>query len=71
MFTIRPFNPIDEEYEALAAVEKAVNPDNAETAANLKRFDTVWDTNYLRQPFVVEADDRIVAFAIYNRVVPH
>ena len=66
MFTIRAFNPIDEEYEAIAAVEKAVYPDNAETAANFKRYDAVWDTNYIRRPFVVEADDKIVAFAIYN-----
>jgi GNAT superfamily N-acetyltransferase len=66
MFTIRPFNPIDDEYEAIAAVEKAVYPDNADTAANFKRFDTVWDTNYIRRPFVVEADGQIVAFAIYN-----
>ncbi|MCB8945231.1 MAG: GNAT family N-acetyltransferase [Ardenticatenaceae bacterium] len=66
MFVIREFNPIDTEYEAMAVVEKAVYPDNADTAANFKRYDENWDGNYVRRPFVVEADDKIVAFAIYN-----
>ncbi len=66
MFTIREFNPIDAEYEAMAVVEKSVYPDNAATAADFKRFDTIWDTKYLRQPYVVEMDSTIVAFAIYN-----
>lgn len=66
MFAIRPFNPIDAEYEAMAVVEKAVYPDNADTVANFKRYDSNWDAKYVRRPFVVEADDKIVAFAVYN-----
>jgi GNAT superfamily N-acetyltransferase len=66
MFRIREFNPTDEEYEAMALVEKAVHPDEADTAAEFKRYDSNWDANYIRRPFVVEAEERIVAFAIYN-----
>jgi GNAT superfamily N-acetyltransferase len=66
MFTIREFNPIDAEYEAMAVVEKAVYPDNADTAANFKQRDGAWDASYLRQPFVAEMDGSVVAFAIYN-----
>ena len=66
MFTIREFNPLDEEYEAMAVVEKAVYPDNADTVADFKRYDRAWDEIYLRRPFVVEANSQIVAFAIYN-----
>ena len=66
MFTIRHFNPTDDEYEAVAAVEKAVYSDEGETAASAKYYDTVWDTIYLRQQLVVEADGKIVAFALYN-----
>jgi GNAT superfamily N-acetyltransferase len=66
MFTIRHFSPTDEEYEVIAAIEKVVYPDSGETAANFKHFDSVWDSNYLRQPLVVEVDGKIVAFAIYN-----
>ena len=36
MFQIRAFSPTDREYEAIAAVEKAVWPDNFDTVADFK-----------------------------------
>jgi GNAT superfamily N-acetyltransferase len=66
MFKIRKFQAIDEEYQAIALVEKAVYPDNAATAANFKYGDESWDKNYLNQRLVIEWDDKIVAWARYN-----
>jgi GNAT superfamily N-acetyltransferase len=66
MFTIRPFKATDEAYEAVAALDRAVYPDSADTAANLKHSDSIWDSNYLRQQLVVEMDGKIAAFAVYN-----
>ncbi len=65
MFTIRPFQPTDAEYDAIAAIEKAVFPDNAETAAEFKYADQIRHPNSVYQRLVVETEDQIGAFAIY------
>jgi hypothetical protein len=43
MFTIRPFNPTDAEYEAIAALAKVVWIYDSPTAADYKHRDTGWD----------------------------
>jgi GNAT superfamily N-acetyltransferase len=66
MFTIRPFDPIDEEYEAIAAIAKAVWMYNSPTAADYKHRDRGWDSTYLYQRLVVEENGRLLAVASYN-----
>lgn len=53
MFTIRPFEPTDAEYEAFAAVERAVWPEYPDTADEWKHRDATRDPKYLFQRFVV------------------
>ncbi|MEZ4592763.1 MAG: GNAT family N-acetyltransferase [Chloroflexota bacterium] len=63
MFSIRPFQPTDAEYEAIAAVEKAVYPENADTVADFKHADASREPTQFFQRWVVVADGRILAFA--------
>ncbi|MCB8945230.1 MAG: GNAT family N-acetyltransferase [Ardenticatenaceae bacterium] len=67
MFTIRPFNPTDAEYEAIAALAKAVWVYDSPTAADYKHRDAGWDANYLFQRLVVEENGRLLAVANYNQ----
>ena len=66
MFNIRDFVANDDDYAAIATVEKAVYPDNANTAAAFKYRDDSWDQKYLRRQLVVEWGDQVVAFASYS-----
>ena len=66
MFTIRPFNPTDEAYEAIAAVAKAVWIYDSQTPADYKHRDTGWDSKYLFQRLVVEEHGRLLGVASYN-----
>ena len=65
MFNIRPFQKNDIEYDAIAAVEKAVFPDNPETADDFKYSDQTRSSHLIYQRLVVENAGQIVAFAIY------
>lgn len=67
MFTIRPFQPTDAEYEAIALVEKVVYPDNAESAADFKHGDAIRKPEQFYQRWVVEQDGRLIAFANTNQ----
>lgn len=62
MFKIRPFQPTDNEYEAIHLVEKAVYPENAESAAGFKHSDDSRKPEQFFQRWVVEQDGRIIAF---------
>jgi GNAT superfamily N-acetyltransferase len=66
MFSIRDSGASDDEYAAMAVVEQAVYPDNADTAATFKHRDEQWDQTYLRRQLVVEWAGKVVAFASYN-----
>ncbi|MBK7894225.1 MAG: GNAT family N-acetyltransferase [Anaerolineaceae bacterium] len=63
MFSIRPFQPTDAEYEAIAAVEKAVYPENADTVADFKHADASREPEQFFQRWVVAENGRILAFA--------
>ena len=63
MFSIRPFQPTDEEYEAIAAVEKAVYPENADKVEDFKHADAIREPGQFFQRWVVEENGRIIAFA--------
>lgn len=65
---IRNFNPTDPEYDAIALVEKAVWPDNFDTAATFKRQDETRDPQHIFQRFVAEQNGRIVAFAHHRHM---
>lgn len=62
MFTIRPFQPTNDEYEAVYLVEKAVYPENADTVAEFKHADANHKPEQLFQRWVVEEDGRLIAF---------
>ncbi|KAA3661011.1 MAG: GNAT family N-acetyltransferase [Chloroflexi bacterium] len=65
MFNIRPFQKNDAEYDAIAAVEKAVFPDNPETVEDFKYSDQTRNPNLMYHRLVVVHDGQIVGFAIY------
>ncbi len=65
MFTIRPFQTSDAEYDAIAAVEKAVFPKNPETANDFKYIDQTRNPQLTYHRLVVELDRQIIAFAVY------
>jgi len=65
MFTIRPFEQRDSEYEAVVSVENAVWPDYPGTIEEWKHKDNSRDPRYLFQRLVVEVDGKIVAHGIY------
>ncbi len=62
MFTIRPFQPTDTEYEGMYLVEKAVFPENADTVAEVKHGDANRKPEQFFQRWVVEEDGRLIAF---------
>ena len=62
MFSIRPFQHTDEEYEAIAQIEKAVYPENADTAAGFQQADASREPEQFFQRWVVEQDGRLLAF---------
>lgn len=63
MDTIRLFQPTDEEYEAIFAVELAVWPDNPTTVSEFKHIDATKKPDEFNERYVVERHGRIVAFA--------
>jgi GNAT superfamily N-acetyltransferase len=63
MFKIRPFQPTDAEYDGIAQIEKAVYPENAETAADFKHSDTIRKPEQFYRRWIVEQDGRLIAFA--------
>lgn len=64
MFSIRPFQATDAEYDAIALVEKAVYPENADKVEDFKHADASREPDRFFQRWVVEgADGRIIAFA--------
>jgi GNAT superfamily N-acetyltransferase len=65
MFTIRPFEATERDYEGFVALEIAVWPDQALTIEERKHFDQTRDPKYLFHRFLVEVDDTIVASGIY------
>ncbi|WP_420631179.1 GNAT family N-acetyltransferase [Candidatus Leptofilum sp.] len=62
MFSIRPFQSTDAEYEAIALVEKAVYPENADTVEDFKHSDAIRKPEQFFQRWVVEQDGRTIAF---------
>ena len=61
MYRIRPFNPIDAEYETLVTINNANWPDDPSVVENWKWHDEKWDHKFLHQRFVAEAvaDSRV------------
>jgi len=65
MFTIRPFEPSQAEYEAVVAVNIAAWPDEPNTVENWQYGDQEHNPQYLRQRFVAENEaGQIVAEGI-------
>ncbi len=65
---IRVFQPIDNEYEAIFAIEQAVWPENPTTVTEFKHVDATQKPSEFKQRWVVERDGRIVAFAAVGHV---
>ena len=63
MFSIRPFQATDADYAGIAAVEIAIYPENGNTVENFIHEDTSREPERFFQRWVVEEDDRIIAFA--------
>jgi GNAT superfamily N-acetyltransferase len=61
MFTIRPFEPTEANYEAFAALERAVWPEYPDTVEEWKHKDATRDPHYFFQRFVVLVGDETVA----------
>lgn len=67
MIEIRPFEPTDEEYEAVVAVWNAVWPDDLYTVEEMRHDDETRNPERLFQRLVaVEEDGTIPAFAMYQ-----
>lgn len=62
MFTIRPFQPTDAEYDSIHLVEKAVYPENATSTAEMKHGDASRPPEQFFQRWVAVQDGRLVAF---------
>jgi GNAT superfamily N-acetyltransferase len=62
-FTIRPFTPTHDEYEAIHLIEKAVFPENADSVEDFKHDDATRNPDHFYQRLVVEQDSRLIAFA--------
>jgi mycothiol synthase len=61
MYTVRFFDPTDDEYAAIVAVQNAVWPDERQHTARLWREnDDEWPSTALHQRFVVESRDSII-----------
>ena len=58
---IRLFNPTDEEYTAIVAVQRAAWPDDPATVAEYKHFDDNLEEQHFFERYVVESDADIVA----------
>ncbi len=68
MFTIRPFQKTDADYEAIAVVRNAIWPDDLFSAEELRYQDEIVDPKYFYERFVVTIDEQIVAFADCHEV---
>ena len=64
---IRPLNKSrDSDYEALARIERAADPDSSMTVELFKYYDAAVDPKYAKETFVAETDSgEIVAFSFY------
>ena len=67
MFTIRPFQPTNAEYETIAQIEKAVYPENADSVAEFKHNDAIRKPEQFFRRWVVEQAGQIIAFASANQ----
>lgn len=65
MFKIEPFEAVDENYEAILAVEKAVWPDTSHTVETFKHEDKNRDPKYLFQRLLVREEGRVIAVGVY------
>ncbi|MCP5094989.1 MAG: GNAT family N-acetyltransferase [Chloroflexi bacterium] len=63
--TIRPFNPIDEEYRTLLAIWNTVWPELETALEEYKYQDERRDPTHYFQRLVVEKNGRIVAYGVY------
>jgi hypothetical protein len=66
MFTIRPFNYSEADYEALEAVEKLVFDEFARPAQQWRHFDEIRNSELVYQRDVIEADGVVVAIGDYG-----
>jgi len=66
MFTIRPFQPTDAEYEAIVAVHNRAWPDEPAAVSSRKHNDAQWrERDYLFQRFVAAVKGEIMAEGVY------
>ncbi len=63
---IRRFTYSPAEYDAQAALQKAINPASSVTVEKLKFWDRWWDETYRRAAFLVESAGQTVARGSYN-----
>ncbi|NJN81922.1 MAG: GNAT family N-acetyltransferase [Caldilineaceae bacterium] len=68
MYTIRPFEPTDAEYESVVAVYNAAWPDDPSTVENWKHNDTHRDPQYLHRRFVIENQAKLVATGSFYEI---
>jgi GNAT superfamily N-acetyltransferase len=66
MFKIDPFEPVDENYEAIVAIQNAVWPDSPQTVETFKHGDKNCNPNYLFQRLLVRESGEVVAFGEYE-----
>jgi hypothetical protein len=66
MVKIEPFEPADENYKAIVAINRAVWSDTDDTVETLKHDDKNRNPNYLFQRLLVREGDRVVAFGRYE-----
>ena len=66
MVDIRPFDQTDAEYKAFAALNRAVWPDEPQTANELKHWDKSLDPQTLFRRYVVHLDGKVVAIGEYG-----
>lgn len=66
MYNVRPFNPTEEEYQAIVDVYNADWPDDPATTSTWQHEDEKRDKRYLFLRYVVEADGKIVAEGCYG-----
>ena len=65
MYTIRPFEPTDADYEAVVAVQNAAWPDEPTTVHDMKHNDSQRNPKHFRQRFVVANESHGIVAAGY------
>jgi len=68
MFTIRPFEPTDADYQAMEAIDRAMFPEYPRSANEWRYFDQTRNPRYFYHRDMIEFNGDVIGFGSYSQM---